>query len=72
MIASLGIHFNSISIGPCIVDVVGSILASANVTTSSEVELDYHSEERPSGMHLSMFEEPPISQEDERRIEFNG
>lgn len=71
MIASLGVHFNSISIGPCIIDVIGSILNNVGtipVETTPNYPIE-RAEERTSGLQPSMFEEPFMPSQGNERIQ---
>lgn len=55
--------FDSISVGPMVIDFLGSVLSSLNLTSSEEKDSVYQSdayskpEERPLGPHPSFYEE---------------
>lgn len=63
LIASLSVLFDSISVGPMVIDFLGSVLSSLNLTSSEEKDSVYQSdayskpEERPLGPHPSFYEE---------------
>lgn len=61
LIASLGIHFSSISIGPHIVDLLASVLASLEVKSSTDLYESEITEERPSELQASSFFEDEAS-----------